>query len=253
MILRRNAAAVLGTVKCPLVVPSPLSCRLSDALDRAISSSVATRSFSWASTFAWSGSMVSIARRATRRSWSGSNRCAFSTREVSTSRALVVAAPVRQLLGRLDDDRCVRGGEQPLVERGGGGVVPGLEVGGQRDVARRGGSGGVGLPGCPGVGVGEPGISGDAGLVGGGEDLELVGDQPVDRPVDPGDLSGVPGGRNRRGVQLVDQGVQLRDVVDPGTEPVAVGCRGVRWSWINCRTYRCSNQEEIGICGELRA
>ena len=35
MILRRNAAAAVGTVKCPVVVPSPLSCRLSDAFDRA--------------------------------------------------------------------------------------------------------------------------------------------------------------------------------------------------------------------------
>ena len=107
-ILRRNAAAVLGTVKCPVVVPSPLSCRLNEHLDRAISSSAATRSFSWASTTAWSGSMVSIARRATRRSWSGSNRCAFSTREASTSPTLLGTHPVGQLLGRSDDHRRVR-------------------------------------------------------------------------------------------------------------------------------------------------
>jgi hypothetical protein len=53
-------------------------------------------------------------------------------------------------------------------------------------------------------------------LVGGGEDLELVGDQPVDRPVDPGDLACVAGRRQGRLVQLIDQGVQLRDRVDRG-------------------------------------
>ena len=38
----------------------------------------------------------------------------------------------------------------------------------------------------PGVGTGEPGVLRDAGLVRGGDQLELVGLQPPDRPVDLG-------------------------------------------------------------------
>ncbi len=71
-------------VKCPVVVPSPLSCRVSEHFSRAACSSVRMSSFSWASTIFWSGSTASIARRAMRRSWSGLNRAAFSTSDAST-------------------------------------------------------------------------------------------------------------------------------------------------------------------------
>ena len=72
-------------MKCPVVVPSPLSCRVSEHLSRAACSSDRMSSFSWASTTCWSGSMASIARRASRRSWSGLNRVACSTRWASTT------------------------------------------------------------------------------------------------------------------------------------------------------------------------
>ena len=64
-ILARIAAASAGTVKCPVLVPSPLSCIVNEHLAWAACSSVRTCSFSWASTTLWSGSTASIARRAT--------------------------------------------------------------------------------------------------------------------------------------------------------------------------------------------
>ena len=84
MTLPSIAAASAGMVKWPVVVPSPLSCRVSEHLARAACSSLRMSSFSWASTIFWSGSTASIARRAMRRSWSGLNRAAFSTSEAST-------------------------------------------------------------------------------------------------------------------------------------------------------------------------
>ena len=84
MTLPSMAAARAGMVKWPVVVPSPLSCRVSEHLSRAACSSLRMSSFSWASTIVWSGSTASIARRARRRSWSGLNRAAFSTRDAST-------------------------------------------------------------------------------------------------------------------------------------------------------------------------
>ena len=79
-----TAAARRGTVKWPLVVPSALSWKVSEHRSRAVSSSVRTRSFSWASTAAVSGSTVARTRLARRRSWSGSKRWACCTRVAST-------------------------------------------------------------------------------------------------------------------------------------------------------------------------
>ena len=77
MTLPRIAAASAGMVKWPVVVPSPLSCSVSEHFSRAACSWLRMSSFSWASTIFWSGSTASIARRARRRSWSGLKRAAF--------------------------------------------------------------------------------------------------------------------------------------------------------------------------------
>ena len=81
---RRMEAASVGTRKWPLVVPSPWSCRVSRACARAACSSSTSCWSSWASTTDRSCSTASSARRATRRSWTGSSRCALSTSDSST-------------------------------------------------------------------------------------------------------------------------------------------------------------------------
>ena len=110
--LGQDAAARAGTVKCPVVVPSPLSCSVSEHLSRAACSSERTSSFSWASTTCWSGSTASIARRATRRSWSGLYRRAFSTGWLPRPGA-VRRSRRRQLAGGVHDHRGVPGETSP--------------------------------------------------------------------------------------------------------------------------------------------
>ena len=184
MTLPSIAAASAGMVKCPVVVPSPLSCRVSEHFSRAVCSSVRMSSFSWASTIFWSGSTASIARRAMRRSWSGLNRAAFSTR-LGSPRLWRCSSltPGRQLTGGSDDHGRVFRGDEAGVQCLGGGVVPGLEVSRQSD-----------LPGCvrtrhggglgePGVGTGEPGVLRDASGVCGGDQLELHRFQATSDPI----------------------------------------------------------------------
>ena len=113
MILPSIAAARAGMVKCPVVVPSPLSCRVSEHFSRAACSSVRMSSFSWASTIFWSGSTASIARRAMRRSWSGLNRAAFATSDASTTWRCSSLTPVGQLAGGSDDHCRVVGETSP--------------------------------------------------------------------------------------------------------------------------------------------
>ena len=91
-------------------------------------------SFSWASTIFWSGSTASIARRAMRRSWSGLNRAAFATSVCLHDLTLLLAHGVGQLTGGADDHCCVVWGDEPGVQGFGGGVVTGVEVGGERDL-----------------------------------------------------------------------------------------------------------------------
>ena len=193
----RIAAARAGTVKCPVVVPSPLSCSVSEHLSRAACSSERMSSFSWASTTLWSGSTASIARRAMRRSWSGLNRPAFATETGFNDLALLRAHRLRQLARGLHDHRRVPGGDQASVERFGGGVVAGGQLGGQCDLPGRIRAGHRGGLRDPGVGVGEPGVLRGAGLVGGGDHLELQRLQPPDRAVHLGHRRRVLGSNQR--------------------------------------------------------
>ena len=84
MTLPSIAAARAGMVKCPVVVPSPLSCRRQRALVPGGLLLAADELVLVGVDDFWSGSTASIARRAMRRSWSGLNRAAFSTRDAST-------------------------------------------------------------------------------------------------------------------------------------------------------------------------
>ena len=158
MTLPSIAAARAGMVKCPVVVPSPLSCRVSEHFSRAACSSVRMSSFSWASTIFWSGSTASIARRAMRRSWSGLNRAAFSTSDALDDLALLLAHPGRELAGGTDDHCRVLWGDQAGVQGLGGGVVPGVELTRERDLAGGVRTRHVGGLGEPCVGTGEPGV-----------------------------------------------------------------------------------------------
>ncbi len=195
MTLPSIAAARAGMVKWPVVVPSPLSCRLREHFSRAACSSVRMSSFSWASTIFWSGSTASIARRAIRRSWSGLNRAAFATSSVSTVWRCSALTPCRELAGGSDDHCRVFWGDQPGVQSLGGGVVPGVELTSQGDLSgcvRTGHGGGLREPG---VGTGEPGVLRDAGLICGRDQLELVGLQPPDRTVDLRHVSAADGSK----------------------------------------------------------
>ena len=87
--------------------------------------------------------------------------------------ALLRAHAVGQLAGGADDHCRVLWGDEPGVQGFGGGVVPGVQLARQRDLAgcvrtRHGG----GLR-EPGVGTGEPGVLGDLGLICSRDELQL--------------------------------------------------------------------------------
>ena len=161
MILPSIAAARAGMVKCPVVVPSPLSCRVSEHLSRAACSSVRTSSFSWASTTFWSGSTVSIARRASRRSWSGLNRAAFSTSAASTALALLRRSPRGSWPVARTITAAWSGETRPASRASAVASCPESQFARQRDLAGCVGAGHGGGLGQPGVGTGEPGVLGD--------------------------------------------------------------------------------------------
>ena len=111
------------------------------------------------------------------------------------------------------DDRGVRGGQGARAEGGGGGGQVVVQGGGQPDLAGRVGTPGPGVYRQPGAGAGHPGVQGDLGLVGRGEELQLQRLQPRHRAVAVGDQAGVPArGQRRRAVQVAEQVVE--QVVD---------------------------------------
>ena len=102
------------------------------------------------------------------------------------------------------------GERAPGAEGGGGGGQVVVQGGGQPDLAGRVGAAGAGVYRQPGAGAGHPGVQGDLGLVGRGEELELQRLQPGDRAVAVGDHAGVPARGQRCGdVQVVEQVVDL--------------------------------------------
>ena len=111
---------------------------------------------------------------------------------------------------------------------------------GESDVTGGGCPGGAGLPGGPGVGVGEPRVGSDPGSVRGGEDLELVGGQSVDGPVDLRYPSSVSG---HRCTGWRAAGRSGRAAPRRGRPRCRAGSRGVRCSWVNSLAHRCANQE----------
>ena len=149
-ILARIAAASAGTVKCPVVVPSPLSCSVSEHLSWAACSSERTSSFSWASTIGLVGFDGLDRSASDPAQLVGAEPAGLLHQRRFDDLPLLGAHPVGQLTGGLHDHRRVPGRDQAGVERFGGRIVAGGQLVGQRDLSgriRAGHSGGLCNPG----------------------------------------------------------------------------------------------------------
>ena len=160
-----------------------------------------------------SRSTTSRARRAAWRSRTGSSRFALATRAASTRRLSSTVRDAGSRAAVWAITVACAGDRAPGAEGGGGGGQVVVQGGGQPDLAGRVGTAGAGLRGEPGAGAGHPGVQGDLGLVGRGEELELQRLQPGHRAVAVGDQGGVPArGQRRRAVQVAEHVVE--QVVD---------------------------------------
>ena len=130
---------------------------------------------------------------------------------------------------------------------------PDSSCGGERDLAGRLWCGRWWSVGDPGLGAGEPGIRRGTGLVGGGDHLELQRLDPAGGPVQR---------RRPRGAVLAANGARRRRASGPGhlasrPHPRAPGGRfrgGGRGAlpWVNSLSNKCSSQEESESVDNLR-
>ena len=242
MILPRIAAAEAGTVKWPVVVPSPLSCSVSEHLSWAACSSVRTSSFSWASTTRLVGFDGLDRPAGDAAELVGTEPAAFATSWLRRPGAAPRRLTVRQLTGGLHDHRRMPGRDQAGIERSAVASWPESSSRGQRDLPGRIRAGHGGGLRDPGVGVGEPGVLRGASLVCGRDHLELQRLQPrIARSTSAtvGARRWTPAGSR---VQPVDQS-RAGPRPQPTPRPrCRGGGRGVL-TWVHSFSNICSSQE----------